>query len=175
MVPSPVRAIPLVRTSSAEAGQRYKIRAGDPAGTEAGFISSAGGQLSLLANTATDPGAVDAAAAAGGRFLYVQTGGNGIVDEFSVAANGALTTIGAVTVPGAVAVELVTDYLEGALNARARRRFEAHLAGCPHCTEYLAQMRETIRLTGRLEPDDLTPQMQDEFTDLYRRWRSEQQ
>ena len=36
-------------------------------------------------------------------------------------------------------------------------------------------MRETIGLTGRLEPEDLTPQMQDEFTDLYRRWRSEQQ
>ena len=46
--------------------------------------------------------------------------------------------------------------------------------GCPHCTEYLAQMRETISLTGRLEPGDLTPQMRDEFTDLYRRWRSEQ-
>ncbi len=73
------------------------------------------------------------------------------------------------------AVELVTDYLEGSLNARARRRFEAHLADCPHCTEYLAQMRETIRLTGRLEPDDLTPQVREEFTDLYRRWRSEQQ
>jgi hypothetical protein len=73
------------------------------------------------------------------------------------------------------AVELVTDYLEGTLTGRARRRFEAHLAGCPHCTEYLAQMRETISLTGRLEPEDLTPQMRDEFTDLYRRWRSEQQ
>ena len=69
----------------------------------------------------------------------------------------------------------VVDYLEGSLSARARRRFEAHLAGCPHCTEYLAQMRETISLTGRLEPEDLTPQMRDEFTDLYRRWRSEQQ
>jgi hypothetical protein len=57
----------------------------------------------------------------------------------------------------------------------SRRRFEAHLAGCPHCTEYLAQMRETISLTGRLEPEDLTPQMRDEFTDLYRRWRSEHQ
>lgn len=73
------------------------------------------------------------------------------------------------------AVELVTGYLEGSLSNRDRRRFEAHLAGCPHCTEYLAQMRETIRLTGRLEPEDLTPQMRDEFTDLYRRWRSEQQ
>ena len=49
------------------------------------------------------------------------------------------------------------------------------LAGCPHCTEYLAQMRETIKLTGRLEPEDLTQQMREEFTDLYRRWRSERQ
>jgi len=73
------------------------------------------------------------------------------------------------------AVELVTGYLEGSLSGRERRRFEAHLAGCPHCTEYLAQMRETIRLTGRLEPEDLTPQMREEFTDLYRRWRAEQQ
>ena len=73
------------------------------------------------------------------------------------------------------AVELVTDYLEGSLSRSARHRFEAHLAGCPHCTEYLAQMRETISLAGRLEPEDLTPQMREEFTDLYRRWRSEQQ
>ena len=73
------------------------------------------------------------------------------------------------------AVELVTDYLEGALSRRARRRFEAHLAGCPHCTEYLAQMRETISVSGRLAPEDLTPQMQDEFVGLFRRWQSEQQ
>jgi hypothetical protein len=46
-------------------------------------------------------------------------------------------------------------------------------AGCPHCTEYLAQMRETIRLTGRLESEDLSPQQRDEFVELYRRWRSE--
>ncbi len=73
------------------------------------------------------------------------------------------------------AVELVTGYLEGTLSGRARRRFEAHLAGCPHCTEYLAQMRETIRLTGWVEPEDLSPQASDEIVDLYRRWRSEQQ
>ena len=68
-------------------------------------------------------------------------------------------------------VELVTDYLEGALPRGARRRFEAHLSGCPHCTEYLAQMRRTIELTGSLTPDDLTPRMREEFTALYRRWR----
>ena len=71
------------------------------------------------------------------------------------------------------AVELVSDYLEGALRRSARRRFERHLVGCPHCTEYLAQMRETISLTGRLAPEDLTPQMRDDLTDLYRRWRNE--
>ena len=81
----------------------FASNAGTP--SESGFTTSASGQLSLLGNTATDPGAVDAASAAGGRFLYVQTGGNGIVDEFSVAANGALTKIGAVTVPGAVGGE----------------------------------------------------------------------
>ena len=70
-------------------------------------------------------------------------------------------------------VEMVTDYLEGALSAADRRRLEHHLAGCPHCTEYLAQMRETIRLAGRLTTEDLTSEMRAEFTDLYRRWRSE--
>jgi anti-sigma factor RsiW len=68
-------------------------------------------------------------------------------------------------------VELVTDYLEGVLPRSQRRRFEAHLAGCEHCTEYLAQMRATIRLTGRLQTHDLTPHMREEFGALYRRWR----
>lgn len=71
------------------------------------------------------------------------------------------------------AVELVSDYLEGALSRVDRRRYEAHLTGCPHCTEYLAQMRKTIELTGTLTPDDLTPQMQDDFIGLYRQWRAD--
>jgi len=71
------------------------------------------------------------------------------------------------------AVELVTDYLEGALSRADRRRFEAHLAGCPNCTEYLAQMRATIELTGGITAGDLTEQMQDEFIELYRRWRAD--
>jgi anti-sigma factor RsiW len=70
-------------------------------------------------------------------------------------------------------VELITDYLEGALTRSQRKRFEAHLAGCEHCTEYLRQMRVTIRLTGRLRAEDLTPAMREEFTELYRSWRAE--
>jgi anti-sigma factor RsiW len=70
-------------------------------------------------------------------------------------------------------VELITDYLEGALTRSQRKRFEAHLAGCEHCTEYLRQMRVTIRLTGRLHAEDLTPAMREELTQLYRSWRAE--
>ena len=76
-------------------------------------------------------------------------------------------------IPCQQVVELISDYLEGALSARDRRRLDAHLAACPHCSAYLAQMRETLRLTGRLVPEDLSPEMQREFSDVYRRWRSE--
>lgn len=71
------------------------------------------------------------------------------------------------------AVELVTDYLEGALDRRDRARLEAHLAGCPHCSEYLAQMRRTLDALGRIEPEALDPRVQDELVALYRRWQSE--
>jgi anti-sigma factor RsiW len=52
-------------------------------------------------------------------------------------------------------VELVTDYLEGALPPEERRRVEEHLSGCDGCTRYLAQMRETIRLTGMLTEEQI--------------------
>jgi len=70
-------------------------------------------------------------------------------------------------------VEMVTAYLEGALSRSDRRRLEKHLAGCALCTEYVAQIRETIRLTGRVAPEDLTPQMRADLTEVYRRWRAE--
>jgi anti-sigma factor RsiW len=70
-------------------------------------------------------------------------------------------------------VELVTDYLEDTLTHAQRESFEAHLADCEHCTEYLAQMRATIALSGRLRTSDLTPAMREEFSALYATWRSE--
>lgn len=61
--------------------------------------------LMPLGNTTTDPGTVDAAASTDGHYLYVQTGGKGIVDEFRVRADGMLTSVGSVTVPGAMGGE----------------------------------------------------------------------
>jgi len=77
---------------------------------ESGFTSAANGQLTLLGATATDAGTVDASAAAGGRFLYVQTGGAGIVDEYAVGAGGALSPIGSVTVPDSVGGEGIVGF-----------------------------------------------------------------
>jgi anti-sigma factor RsiW len=68
-------------------------------------------------------------------------------------------------------VELVTDYLEGALAPADRARFEAHLAVCEGCTRYLAQMRETIRLTGTLTEEQIPPGQRDALLDAFRDWR----
>ena len=69
------------------------------------FQDSGDGVLSALGNTATDAGTVDAAISADGRYLYVQAGAQGIVDEYRIGSDGSLTQIGAVTVPGAVGGE----------------------------------------------------------------------
>ena len=60
-------------------------------------------------------------------------------------------------------VELVTDYLDGALTPADLRRFEEHIAGCDGCTEYLRQLRETISLVGAITPDDLSPEAEAEL------------
>jgi anti-sigma factor RsiW len=52
-------------------------------------------------------------------------------------------------------VELVTEYLEGSLPAHERRAFEHHLTLCDGCTAYLAQIRETRRITGALVLDSV--------------------
>jgi hypothetical protein len=87
----------------AAAGQ-YLFAGNAGSATETGY-SSAAGQLTLIADTSTNAGTVDASATPDGHFLYVQAGGAGIVDEFSVGAGGLLTSLGSVTVPGAVGGE----------------------------------------------------------------------
>ena len=70
------------------------------------------------------------------------------------------------------AVELMTDYLDGALSSRDRARLEEHLAECPYCGEYLAQIQATVAAAGHVEPDDLSPEALDELVSLYRQWRT---
>jgi anti-sigma factor RsiW len=68
-------------------------------------------------------------------------------------------------------VELVTDYLEGALGERDLRAFEEHIAGCDGCTAYLEQMRTTIKLVGSLTPSDLTTDAETALLQAFRGWK----
>ena len=69
-------------------------------------------------------------------------------------------------------VELVTEYLSGTLSAADRVRFDEHLATCPPCTAYLAQVRTTIELAAEVGatrgPDD--GEVAKRLGDLFRRW-----
>lgn len=56
-------------------------------------------------------------------------------------------------------VELVTDYLDGALSPSARERFEAHMAECEGCEAYVEQIRSTIELTGRTRALEQRPEV----------------
>jgi anti-sigma factor RsiW len=71
------------------------------------------------------------------------------------------------------AVELVTDYLEGALSRRQRRRLEAHLRACPNCSAYLEQIQAVIAISGSVDPEDLSDQARSDLIELYRRWRED--
>jgi len=70
------------------------------------------------------------------------------------------------------AVALMTAYLDGELDGRDRSRLEAHLADCPHCSEYLTQLRVTIDALGHVEIDQLSEEALDDLVHLYRRWRA---
>jgi anti-sigma factor RsiW len=73
--------------------------------------------------------------------------------------------------------EMITDYLEGALPRGLVKAIDRHLAACPHCTEYLAQMRRTIDITGTIDavasgsvavPDEVMNALQAAFDEYHR-------
>ncbi len=70
------------------------------------------------------------------------------------------------------AVELVTDYLEGTLRPRDRRRFERHLAACPHCSAYLAQVRAVLHATGEVGPEQLEASTLEGLVRLFREYEA---
>lgn len=68
-------------------------------------------------------------------------------------------------------VELVTAYLEDALDPADRARIEEHLVFCDGCQNYLEQMRTAVRLTGRVEPE-LPPALAEQMLEAFRAWRA---
>ena len=70
-------------------------------------------------------------------------------------------------------VELMTDYLDDALSAGDRARFEEHMAGCDGCRAYLAQLRTTREVVGRLAEESLPKTVEDELVKAFQNWKGE--
>ncbi len=68
-------------------------------------------------------------------------------------------------------VQLVTDYVEGALSADDRRRFEEHIVICDGCGAHLDQMRTTITVVGRAGEQELSDEAVDELIAAFRGWK----
>ena len=68
-------------------------------------------------------------------------------------------------------VELVTDYLEGALAPEDAVRLEAHFAQCDPCVRYVEQVRQTIRAAGVVEREGVPPDVLDRLLVAYRELR----
>jgi anti-sigma factor RsiW len=68
-------------------------------------------------------------------------------------------------------VMLVTDYLDGALSAEDRARFEEHAQACPDCGDHLEQMRLTIAAAGRLREDEVSDGAQRALLEAFRDWK----
>jgi predicted anti-sigma-YlaC factor YlaD len=69
-------------------------------------------------------------------------------------------------------VELVTDFLEGALDPADERDLVEHLNGCDGCTDYVEQYRRAVRTLGELPVDDapaLTPEARAALLEVFRR------
>lgn len=69
-------------------------------------------------------------------------------------------------------VELVTDYLEGALSSADQRRFELHIGKCDWCKLYIDQIRLTIKAAGKLTEESLEPRAKEELLAVFRGWKN---
>jgi len=70
-------------------------------------------------------------------------------------------------------VELVTEYLDGAMSPGERVRFEAHIDHCDECRTYIAQFRDTIAAVGHLPPDAIEPEAEARLLEVFRGWKRE--
>ena len=68
-------------------------------------------------------------------------------------------------------VELVTAYLDGALDLNTRARFDVHLSECDGCDNYLQQLRVTVAALGKVDSGELDPAFRERLMTAFRDWR----
>ncbi|MGV9802268.1 anti-sigma factor family protein [Mycobacterium sp. NPDC003449] len=65
-------------------------------------------------------------------------------------------------------VELVTAYLDDALDADTRARFDLHLLDCDGCENYLQQFRQTVRTVGRIGEGEFDPEFRARLLEAFK-------
>ena len=65
-------------------------------------------------------------------------------------------------------VELVTDYLDGAMSPADVARFDHHLSLCEGCVFYVDQIRMTIAAVGRIGGEDVPPEVREDLVAAFR-------
>jgi len=69
-------------------------------------------------------------------------------------------------------VELVTEYLDGALTAERASLFEQHLNFCDGCVWYVDQIKMTVDAVGEVREEDVPPEARDRLMTAFRAWKS---
>ena len=68
-------------------------------------------------------------------------------------------------------VEIVTEYLEGALSAERRASLHAHIDECGGCSAYLKQMEQTIGALRGLDTNGISPEARNAAVAAFRAHR----
>jgi predicted anti-sigma-YlaC factor YlaD len=68
-------------------------------------------------------------------------------------------------------VELVTDYLEGALPPDGVELLEQHLNFCEGCRWHLDQVRRTIAAVGLVHEDQVSTETRERLLSTFREWK----
>ncbi len=68
-------------------------------------------------------------------------------------------------------VELVSDYLDDAMDLTTRARFDEHLLDCDGCSNYLQQFRVTVAALGKVSEEAIEPAFRDKLLNAFRDWR----
>jgi anti-sigma factor (TIGR02949 family) len=68
-------------------------------------------------------------------------------------------------------LDMLTEYLDGALAPMDHARVAAHLEECEACTRYLEQFAATIELTAALREDAVPDDVRESLLAAFRTWR----
>jgi anti-sigma factor (TIGR02949 family) len=66
-------------------------------------------------------------------------------------------------------MDLLAEYLEGALDPATARSLRAHLEGCAPCIAFVNTYKGTVRAARQLKESDIPPELKDRLLSFLRK------